>query len=197
MKYSYLFEAIKSISPNITTTELEQIIPLLQQNKFKKGQFIVCPGQNHRKFNFIEKGSGRMYHVKSDGTECNIILGIEGNFLQDYESLIYNRPSAFFVQALEDSEIISIDYEKFEQLLSSTINWEHCGRLINQFILIGVFKHVQSLMFLQPEEIYLRLLREEPYLLERFSLEHIATYIGVKRESLSRIRKRLVKERRI
>lgn len=197
MSYTNLLLAIKHITPDITAEELDHLLPILSRKEYPKGKNIVAAGQNIRLLNFVNRGSCRMYHTDSSGNETNIILAIEGNFIQDYESLLFNRPAAFSIEALEETDIFSIDYEKFDQLLNSTKNWEHCGRMINQYVLIGIFKHVQSLMFMTPEQRYLRLLTEEPHLFARFSLEHIASYLGVKRESLSRIRKRIVTHKRI
>ncbi len=112
-----------------------------------------------------------------------------------YESLLLNKPTKFFIQATEDCEIIHIDYVQFEQLLNSTKSWEHCGRMINQFVLIETFRRIQAYMFDTPEQLYLKILEDEPYLIDKFSQENLASYIGVKRESLSRIRNRVAKRK--
>jgi len=192
-----LIRSLTYISPGITPDEIEQLLPLLTIKCYSKNEHIVLPGQESRQFNFIEKGSARMYNRDKEGIERNILLGIEGSFIQDYESLVLNRPSSFYVQVLENSEVVHIDFEQYSQLMNTSLNWATCGRMTNQFILMGVMKRMRSFLMLTPEQIYMNILREEPYLLERFSLEHIASYIGIKRESLSRIRKRLSVEHRI
>ncbi len=196
MNYNNLLLAFKQITPDFTQAELEQITPLLSKSSYKKNEHIVLAGQMSRKVNFVYSGSCRMYYSDKESFEKNIILAIEGHFIHDLESLIMNKPSTYHIEALEDSEIISIDYEKFDILLNSTKNWEHCGRMINQYVLVGVFRYVHALWTLSPEERYLKLFEEEPFLFNRFSLEHIASYLGIKRESLSRIRKRIASQKR-
>lgn len=196
MSTKELFLVFKQITPDITDDELNQVIPLLTESKLKRGEHLVTPGKNLRQLNFIVKGAGRMYYSDNNENETNILLVIENGFLHDYESLLLNEPTKFFIQATEHCEIIHIDYSGFEQLLNSTKNWEHCGRMINQFVLIGAFRRIQAFRFLSPEQLYKKLLEDEPYLIERFSQEYIAGYIGVKRESLSRIKKRFAKTNR-
>jgi CRP-like cAMP-binding protein len=197
MSTQQLFHVFKQITPEITDDELSQVMPLLTESKLKRGQHLVTPGQNLRQINFIVKGAGRMYYSDNDENETNILLVIENGFLHDYESLLLNTSTKFFIQATEYCEIMHIDYSGFEKLLNSTKNWEHCGRIINQFVLIGVFRRVQAFRFLSPEQLYLKLIEDEPHLVERFSQEYIAGYIGVKRESLSRIKKRFAKGKSI
>lgn len=196
MQTGQLFQVIKHMTPDISDEELNALLPILTESKLKRGEHLVHAGNNFRQINFIVKGAGRMYYIDNDGNETNILLVVENGFLHDYESLLLNLPTKFFIQATEDCEFIHIDYQKFEQLLNSTKNWEHCGRMINQFVLIGVFRRVQAFRFYSPEELYLKILEEEPYLIDRFSQEHIAYYMGVKRESLSRIKNRIVKRLR-
>lgn len=196
MNFENLLLAFKQITPDFLPTELEQIIPLLSKSVYKKNEHIVHAGQMSRQVNFVNSGSCRMYYSDNEGFEKNIILAIEGHFIHDLESLFINKPSTYHIQALEDTEIVSIDYGKFDVLLNSTKNWEHCGRMINQYVLVGVFRYVHALWTLSPEERYLKLFEEEPFLFNRFSLEHIASYLGIKRESLSRIRKRIASQKR-
>ena len=196
MQISQLFQVIKHISPDISEKELRDLLPMLTESKLKRGDHLVSAGNNFRQINFIVKGAGRMYRVNSNGNETNILLVIENGFLHDYESLLLNKPTNFFIQATDDCEIIHIDYLQFEQLLNSTKSWEHCGRMINQFVLIETFRRVQAFRFGSPEQLYLKILEDEPYLIDRFSQENLASYISVKRESLSRIKNRIAKRKR-
>ena len=197
MSTNILLQAIRQITPAISADELKQLLPALSERKINKGEHLVMNGSNFRYLTFIVTGALRLYHISPEGNETNILLSIDNNFINDYESLLHNKPADYNIQATADSELILIDYNKFEHLLSSTKNWEHCGRMINQYVLMGIFSRVQSLLFLTPEQRYIKLLKTEPYLLEKFSQEHIASYIGVKRESLSRIRNRIVRKKRI
>ncbi|MES2764891.1 MAG: Crp/Fnr family transcriptional regulator [Bacteroidota bacterium] len=193
MSVSQLLQVMKYMSPGIPDEELDNLLLMLSEGQVSRGEHLVTAGQNFRFINFITKGAARMYHLHKNGNETNIILGVENDFVQDYESLIKGKTSDFYVQATEDSSFIHIDYNKFEELLGSTKHWEHCGRMINQFVLLGVFASAQSFMFLTPQERYLKLLREQPRLIQRFSQEHIASYLGIKRESLSRIKNRVAR----
>jgi len=196
MQINQLFQAIKHMAPDISEKELHDLLPRLTESKFKRGDHLISAGNNFRQINFIVKGSGRMYRVDSNGNETNVLWVIENGLLHDYESLLLNKPTKFYIQATEDCEIIHIDYVQFEQLLNPTKSWEHCGRMINQFVLIETFRRIQAYMFDTPEQLYLKILEDEPYLIDKFSQENLASYIGVKRESLSRIKNRVAKRKR-
>jgi|GEM_PF-1495849 len=196
MQINQLFQVFRHITPDISEEELGDLLPMLTESKLNRSDHLVTAGTNFRKINFIVKGSGRMYHVDNNGNETNILLVIENDFLHDYESLLLDHPTKFFIQATGDCEFIHIDYRRFEQLLNSTKSWEHCGRMINQFILIETFRQVQAFRFGSAEQLYLKILAAEPYLIDRFSQGNLASYIGVKRESLSRIKNRVAKRKR-
>jgi CRP/FNR family transcriptional regulator len=197
MQTGQLFQAIRYITPDISETELQDLVPLLTGSTLKRGDFLVRAGELSTHINFIVKGAGRMYYVDGNGHESNVLLVIENGFLHDYESLILNKPTRFYCQVTEESEIIHIDYRLFDQLLNSTKNWEHCGRMINQYVMIETFRRVHEYLFDTPEQLYLKILETAPYLIDRFSQEHLASYIGVKRESLSRIKNRVTKRKRL
>ena len=162
MSANILLQTIRQITPDLSPDELKQLLPTLSERKINKGEHLVMNGSNFRYLTFIVTGALRLYHISPEGNETNILLSIDNNFINDYESLLHNKPADYNIQATADSELILIDYNKFEHLLSSTKNWEHCGRMINQYVLMGIFSRVQSLLFLTPEQRYIKLLKTEP-----------------------------------
>jgi CRP-like cAMP-binding protein len=193
MNTDQLFSAMKSVAPEFTMGQFEEMIPLLTESFVKHGDYLRTPGKNLRQFNFLVQGTARMFFRKKNGVECNIRLVMENDFIQDYESLLLNKPSNFFIQAIDDCQFIHIDYDQLESLFCSSQKWEHIARMINQYVLLDISRRALSHITLSHEEQYINLLEENPLLISRFSLEHIAAYLGIKRESLSRIRHRISK----
>ena len=193
MKADKLFQEMKYLFPIITTQQLNELVPFLSETTIKHRQYLRTPGKNIRLLNFLTEGTARMFYRNKNGKEVNIRLAIENNFIQDYESLLLNTPSNFYIQAIEDCRFIHIDYNQLELLFVSNQQWEHIARMMNQLVLLDISNRALSHLLLSHEEQYKKLIEERPQLISRFSLEHIASYLGIKRESLSRIRNRIAK----
>ncbi|MEI8280335.1 MAG: Crp/Fnr family transcriptional regulator [Bacteroidota bacterium] len=150
---------------------------------FKAGDIVTCTY-------FVIKGCLRLYYVSPEGVERTIYIAEERAFISDHMSCLHDLPTKFNIQALEDSELLMIDRP----------NWEHAITTIPDFTLYYIKNHQRVIAALReelgknktetPDEKYERLLTEKPHLLQRLPLYHIAAYLGVTQETLSRVRKR-------
>jgi CRP-like cAMP-binding protein len=145
---------------------------------------------------FVNSGLFRMYYL-SHGKEINTNFFFENNFLVDHDSFINQKPSRYFIQALEDSEIIAIDYQLLQKAYTSSKNWERFGRLTSELHIKMLAERVESFLFMEGKDRYLQLVKTHPCIFERVPLYHIASYLGMERESLSRIRRKITEERRM
>jgi CRP-like cAMP-binding protein len=97
------------------------------------------------------------------------------------------------IQALEDTELFVIDYDKLQKLYSTSIDWQNIGRQIAEREYFIMEQYASVLNNESAKEKYLRLLNEQPEVLQKASVEDIATYLGVTRRTLSRIRQEISK----
>ena len=167
---------------------------MLELNLFKtitKGTILINEG-DFPKHNFIViKGSLREYRIK-DGMEKTIEFYVEEDAIFS-ESTIDGKPSDSYL--VSETDCILLRSSEKEEYIFRT-NFPRINSFCNSFIKKEVIKrqskHSDYSIF-NPEERYLNILQNKPYLLQRFSQYHIASYIGVKPESLSRIKKRISK----
>jgi CRP-like cAMP-binding protein len=164
--------------------------PFLRTKKIAAKTHFLEEEKHCREIGFINSGVFRMYYLM-DGKEVNSHFFFEDQFVVDYHSFLQHSPSRYYIQALEDAEIVCFNLETLEMAYHQSKNWERFGRLIAEQAYTTTTKRVESFLFLDGEQRYLQLLEEEPLLFERIPLYHIASYLGLERESLSRLRKKI------
>jgi len=188
-----LISSIKSLI-DLTGEEEQHINRLFKLKKIKKGDFFLADGQVCRHAGFIAKGLIR-YYINHDGEEKTYDFGQENNFVCNYESFLPQTPSTKIIQALEDCEILQISYTDLQLFYQSVKGGERFGRLVIEQVFMQLLQALSSLYTDTPENRYKKLFKEHPDLLQRVSQYHIASYVGVKPQSLSRIRKRIFTEK--
>ncbi|KIC95506.1 Crp/Fnr family transcriptional regulator [Flavihumibacter solisilvae] len=179
----------------VSEAELELLYPILQYRKLKKQDFILKEGDVCRNVYFITEGFFRMYYVDHDGNEINYRFTGRNNFLVDFQSFLMQKPSHFYWQAMHDAEVLVLPYNDIHKLYASSQAWNNFGRLIAERVYLQLNERVEMLLFMTPEERYQHLLDTQPDLFNQVSQFHLSSYLGIKPESLSRLRKRLSKSR--
>ena len=117
---------------------------------------------------------------------------MEGYFACNYESFLDHSISTKNVQCIEDSTLLMITHAGLQQFYSDIKGGERFGRLIAEHIFVESVKQISSMYSDPPELRYRKFLESYPELLQRIPQYHISSYVGVKPQSLSRIRKRIL-----
>jgi len=186
---SNLLHAIQSVI-TLSPKEAEVVSTLFKRKSYRKGAFFLEDGHVCKHAGFIEKGLIR-YYINDDGVEKTYEFGQENNFVCNYESFLPQAPSTKVIQSLEDSIIWQISYADLQIFYQSVRDGERFGRLVIEQVFVKLLNALGSLYIDKPEQRYMKLLEEHPELQQRVSQYHIASYVGVKPQSLSRIRKRI------
>lgn len=168
---------------------LEKKIPTTLPAK----DFFLKEGEVNTKMAFVQKGVLRMFYISEDGKETNVQFFFEDDFVASYQSFITQTQSKYFIQALEDCELITISYNALQNAYSNSIVWQKFGRIIAEKVFTLSEQRTESLLFQNAEERYLSLLKKRPIIFEKIPLYHIASFLGIERESLSRLRKKIAK----
>ena len=184
-----LIASIKSII-DLTPQEVDCVKQLFQENFIKKGGFFLAEGEVCKHAGFIVKGLVR-YYINHDGEDKTYDFAQENNFICNYESFLPGTPSTKNIQALEDCEILQISYADLQMFYNSIAHAERFGRIVIEQVFVHTLKDLSSFYTDTPEHRYDKFLKEHPDLQQRISQYHIASYVGVKPQSLSRIRKRI------
>jgi len=175
----------------IDTGVAEDIIHKQKKMLVEKGELLLKEGEICRHSFFVEKGLLRYYSIDAKGKEHIIQFAPEGWFVSDRESVYFNQPSQYFIQALEESRIIALD----ENFVSELAKQDSSFREFNDRLLHNHIRHLQRrinmLLSATAEERYLDFIKIYPDILLRVPQTMVASYLGIAPESLSRVRKDL------
>jgi len=174
-------------------SELEIIMPYFVVKEFKKKTTLLNVGMVSNEVFYLINGCIRLYCEK-DGEELSTYFFTENMFAGSYDSYLSRKPSKVAIETLEESKVFVLTHEAQEELylVFPKMN-EFIRKAIEQrFVLL----HDLFISYLlnSPEERYLMLLKERPYLLQRIPQHQIASFLGVTPVSLSRIRNRITKK---
>ena len=183
---------IRSYNPKITDEELDAAAGYYKEKHYKKGDFIIQPGQYVMHWNYILSGCVCYYQIK-DGQEKVLEFFEEDDFFTDLYAYLKEQPSNCFLKVMEDTHLLSISKEDAQKTFDSSHAIERFSRLSIQDSFIKAFRRISHLNTLSNEERYLRLLKKRPKLFQRVPQYLIASYLGVTPVGLSKIRKRLSK----
>jgi len=181
-----LSEYLKNISKLSDSLE-EDLKNLFEPKEFSKGDHLFKQGMICRHMFYIEKGLVRVYYYSGSGKEITAWFSSENTLITALDSFYYHKPTRDYCEALEDSVVYPIKFSEFETILNS-----EKGARLAFYILYEITRkmteYISSIKFQSAEERYKALIKEYPSLQQRTSLGHIASYLGITQETLSRIR---------
>lgn len=187
--YEHLAEHINKFIP-ISNNDLAVIFPFFKPFHLKKKEYLLRQNEVCRQIAFIHKGCIRNYHIDKNGNEHIIYFGIEDWWIGDMQSFFLQIPSMFNVQALEDCELLTSTKADFEGAFEALPDFEKFYRMKTQTAYTSSQKSVVEKAE-TAEERYLKLFKNAPSLLQRVPQHYLASYLGIKPQSLSRIRKKI------
>ena len=176
----------------LTDKDIDDARSLWKPRKIKKGdffnmQYVVC-----NDLGLVVKGIFRIYYSNPDTSEeTNIFFFSENQFIVSFRSFITRNACHYFIQAMEDCELVYITYHDLTGLYQTHPNWAKFGRLLAELFFTYSQTRAEELLFFTHEQRYIRLLDEHPNIIDRIPAYHISSYLGIKNPSLSRIRKRI------
>jgi len=174
----------------LSTAERDVVGSLSKEKTYKKGEFFLEEGRICKQVGYVVKGLMR-YYINHDGEEKTYDFSQENNYVCNYESFIPQEPSSKVIQALEDTDLLVISHTDLQLLYANVREGERFGRIAIEAVFLKLLQDLSSFYTETPEERYERFLKNHADLQQRISQYHVASYVGVKPQSLSRIRKRI------
>lgn len=174
----------------LTDEEWEAFAEITTSQVFQKNELLLAAGQVCRGIFYLCTGGVRTYYLK-DGKEINTAFNFNGEFVREIQSLSSGIPSHMYIQALEDTEIVYISRARLIGLYDSLPVFQTIGRLILEQMAVSEQHYASLLSQYSPSERYQFIIENQPELLQRVPLQYLASYLGIARETLSRIRSRM------
>jgi len=174
--------------------EWAMLVPCLEERQLAKHEFLAVEGKTANEVGFILDGNMRHYYTR-DGEEKTTYFYFEGHFVSSYISCLTGKPSELTIEALTDCTLLVFKYKDLQKLYEQSHKWERFGRILAEYLAIGLEERMVGLLMLSPEERYLQLLESNKQkIIERIPQHYISSYLGITPVSLSRIRARLLKK---
>ncbi|MEM0542901.1 Crp/Fnr family transcriptional regulator [Flavobacterium sp. j3] len=188
--HTYL-HSIKVVCPQVTQIALDYIESGLVVSKVSARQLYSSPNTMQKEVGFLYSGLIRVYYIEHFGNQISVKFIKENEFATHFSAFITENPTKYYFQCIEPSIIVKIPFSHIEAGYETFPVLERYGRLVAEEALKIHHRRIESFLFDTAEERYLKFMKEHPDLLERISITNLASYLGVERQTLTRIRKRI------
>jgi CRP-like cAMP-binding protein len=182
---------LSSVAKHITLTEEETayFISILKHRKIRKRHFLLQAGDLNPYENFVIKGCLRAYTVDPHGEEHIVMFGPEGWWISDLFSFLTNTPATQNIDALEDSEVFSIERSDLERLYEKVPKFNKFFLKLLQNAFVAHQRRILASISQTAEEQYMDFVKKYPSIEQRVPQHQIASYLGLSPETISRIRR--------
>ena len=180
-----------ALCPGLTEEELQFIYNNLSISEYEKKDFFLNYREIQREMGYVYRGLLRSYYIDKKGKRITISFINENSYAADYPSFLQQKPSKYYIECIEPTIIVKLPYLKIQEAYKRYKGFEKYGRLIAEQILIQKQDRIESFLFEDAEERYKRFMNKNSHLVNRISLSHLSSYLGIERQSLSRIRKKM------
>lgn len=184
------FELYLKTKLGISEDNLFRLVPLLSKEIVNKNDFLVREGDNSRYEFFVERGLLRSYTIDQDGKHHIIQFAPENSFISDRSNVYLNEPSMSFIEAIEDSYVIKLDHKYNQFIKDISANKEYNEIILNKYIR-NLEGRVNGLLGAKAKDRYLQFINHYSKISLRVPQWMIASYLGITRETLSRVRKEI------
>jgi len=187
---SFLCQKLQAIHP-IGKAACDALEECMQVKSNTAGDSLIKHGERCRSIYFVVKGIIRANYVGTDGADITWSFFQEGEIAVNYPAYLNGVESQFNYEAIEDSCCISFHKASIDSLYGVYPELNFIGRVLTEQGFLKHHNRSQSFLLESPEERYLKLLEVNPTLFQRVPQRHVATFLGIKPESLSRLKKRM------
>lgn len=179
---------------SLTEAEVTTLQSKLLFRKYLKGQYIVQQGDICKYSGFVVSGCTKTFYVDKEGQEHIVMFSIEDWWVSDMGSFITQTPADFNVQCLENTELIMFSHNTIEELYKEIPKLERFFRQILEKALAASQKRIVRSFSLSAKEQYLYFRNQYPQIEQRIPQYMIASYLGITKEFLSKIKSQLILE---
>ncbi|MEL6923375.1 MAG: Crp/Fnr family transcriptional regulator [Bacteroidota bacterium] len=182
-----ILNLIREYIPELPPALIHDLEHNFKLQAFEKGATIIKEGAACRHLYFLEEGLVR-YHRSIDGKELTTWFSFPNEFMTVFDSFFLQIPSKETVESIADCRLYAISYPKLQQLFENSPIWERIGRIFITLYAIQLEDRIYMLQGMTAEEKYAYLLQKQAHIVQTIPGKYISSYLGITRETLSRIR---------
>lgn len=177
---------------SLTPEEEEVLVSKITYRKYLKGQYLLQQGDICKFSGFIISGCTKTFFIDDQGQEHVVMFSVEDWWASDMGSFISQKPAVFNVQCLENTEIIQLSYDGQAELLEEIPKLERFFRIIVERAFVSSQKRIMRNFSMNAKQRYLYFRDQYPQIEQRIPQYLIASYLGITKEFLSKIKKELL-----
>lgn len=185
-----LHQYLKSIK-SMSDAKADVIVSYFKEEMLPQGTLLLREGQTSKKSYFLQAGIIRCYIIDLNGDEITTRFFSAPDFLNDYLSFFEQKPSEEYYELVTDCELFSISFDNVQHCFHNIPEFREWGRMLLTLNYSYINKRMISFHKETAQERYLNLIEKHPEILEKAPLNTIASYLGITKFSLSRIRKEI------
>ncbi|MEL6593164.1 MAG: Crp/Fnr family transcriptional regulator [Bacteroidota bacterium] len=188
-------DSMKLVCPEIEDYQLVEFSQTLREARYQSRELIFGYQEIPKHVAYVAKGLVRAYYIDQRGDERTSWFIPEGDFATDYPAFLRGHNSNYYFETLEPSTVVYLSKEAIDRGYAQYPSLQKYGRLVAEEILTVQQARIESFQFKTAKERYLDFLTNSPELAQKISQGLTASYIGIERQSLTRIRKQLYEQK--
>jgi CRP-like cAMP-binding protein len=186
-------DAVRAVCPKLSGAELGELAGRLTVSHRRRHEIYIQPGQVQEEAGFVVRGLVRSYYLDQDGTARTVRFYAERDYAVHYSAFIARQPSKYVFQCLEPVTMVGLPYSTMQWAYQTFPQFEQYGRLMAEEVLKAQQARIESFLFQTAEARYLGFIAQYPEVFRRISLSHLSSYLGIERQTLTRIRQKLAR----
>lgn len=175
----------------ISDEDLQELTEVLQVKHYKKKGLLTKAGEVEDTLYFLTKGLVRIFFMKGK-KDITFDLAKEGTITSSTNSFFTGKPSRYTLEALEPVTVLVLSKEKLDELYARNKKWQRFGRLVTTFFLLRQERGILENVMFSPREKFIRFVESNPEFIQRVSQKHLASYLGIKPETFTRMKRHLM-----
>ena len=185
--------AVRTLCPNVSHTALNYLKSGLRVVELQPKHFFIHANVIQQEIGFVFQGLIRAFYLDNQGNEITVNFVQENRYATHYTAFITRTPGKYYFQCIEPTILVNLSYDHIQTGYDKFPDIERYGRLIAEEVLKFQQKRIESFLFDTAEQRYLDFIKENPDLFNRVSLSHLSSFLGMERQTLTRIRQKLAK----
>jgi len=182
---------LETVANKITLSESERdyLQSSFQHLRVEKGKHLITQGTMVQNLYFVLNGYCRAYHDTPEGEEITTNIAAPGEFVTAFEGFINSCESKESVQCITRCDVLVITKERHDSLYDQITNWSVYCRGVYEFHILKLAERLAMMQNLSAADRYEKLLSTQPGLAQNAAIKYLASYLGIRPQSLSRLRK--------